>query len=185
VLFLTVPDGLAELIGGSADKRELFGAAANGFGQHSPLAHLIASNNINSQAQFSLSAALIVEVVAAGVLVAAYLVMTRPGVNGEAATGASRAPLAVGGALTVLMLVTLPITNGGLNPARSTAAAILAPSWALSQLWLFWVAPLLGAALVALLVRAFGSAAAADAVDDEDDVDDDEGDEESLPVLPS
>ena len=83
------------------------------------------------------------------------------------------------------MLVALPITNGGLNPARSTAAAILSPSWALSQLWLFWVAPLLGAAVAALLVRAFGSSATA--VDDEldDEADDDGDEEETFPVLPA
>lgn len=182
VLFLTIPDGLAQLIGGSEDKRQLFGGAATGFGAHSPLAHLIATNNINSQAQFTLAAALLTEVVATGILVAAYLVVTR---RTAAEAAEPRAPFVVGLTLTVLMLVALPITNGGLNPARSTAAAILAPSWALSQLWLFWVAPLLGAAVAALLVRAFGSSAAT--VDDEldDDEADDEEEDETFPVIPS
>jgi aquaporin Z len=183
VLFLTIPDGLAQLIGGSEDKRALIGNAANGFGAHSPLAHILATNNINSQAQFTLAAALLVEFVATGILVAAYLVVTRR----SAAEGAEpRAPFVVGLTLTVLMLVALPITNGGLNPARSTAAAILAPSWALSQLWLFWVAPLLGAAVAALLVRAFGSSAATPGDEYEEDDEDDEDDEdETLPVLPA
>ncbi len=180
VLFLTIPDGLAQLIGGSQDKRELFGATANGFGQHSPLAHLIARNNINSQAQFSLTAALLTEVVATGILVATYLVLTR---RVGAAAADPKAPALAGLALTALVLVTLPITNAGLNPARSTAAAILAPSWALSQLWLFWAAPLLGAALAALLVRAFG--APAPALDDGGDEDLDDDEEETLPVLPA
>lgn len=179
VLFLTIPDGLAQLIGGSQDKRELFGATANGFGQHSPLAHLIATNNINSQAQFSLTAALLTEVVATGILVATYLVLTRR--VGPAAAD-PKAPALAGLALTALVLVTLPITNAGLNPARSTAAAILAPSWALSQLWLFWAAPLLGAALAALLVRAFGTPAP---VLDGGDEDLDDEEEETLPVLPA
>jgi aquaporin Z len=185
VLFLTIPDGLAQLLGGSEDKRSLVGNAANGFGAHSPLAHILATNNINSQAQFTLAAALLVEFVATGILVAAYLVVTRR----TATEGAEpRAPFVVGLTLTVLMLVALPITNGGLNPARSTAAAILAPSWALSQLWLFWVAPLLGAAVAALLVRAFGSSAATpdDEYEDDEEEDEDEGDEdETLPVLPA
>jgi len=180
VLFLTIPDGLAQLIGGSEDKRELFGATANGFGQHSPLAHLIATNNINSQAQFSLTAALLTEVVATGILVATYLVLTRR--VGPAAAD-PKAPALAALALTALVLVTLPITNAGLNPARSTAAAILAPSWALSQLWLFWVAPLLGAALAALLVRAFGAPAPVPDDGGDEDLDDDE--EETFPVLPA
>ncbi len=185
VLFLTVPEGLSQLVGGSADKRDLFGATANGYGQHSPLAHLIATNNINSQAQFSLTAALLAEVVATAILVAVYLVVTRR--TGEEPTAEPRTSVVVGLALAVLMLVTLPITNGGLNPARSTAAAILSPSWALSQLWLFWVAPLLGAALAALLVRAFGSSSAAAVGDDVDDEDEDDVDDEgeTFPVLPA
>lgn len=182
VLFLTIPDGLAQLIGGSADKRQLFGSAATGFGAHSPLAHLIATNNINSQAQFSLAAALLTEVVATGILVAAYLVVTR---RTAAETAEPRAPFVVGLTLTVLMLVALPITNGGLNPARSSAAAILAPSWALSQLWLFWVAPLLGAAVAALLVRAFGSSATVLDDDLDDEGDDEQDEEETFPVLPA
>ena len=120
-----------------------------------------------------------------GILVAAYLVITR---RTAAEAAEPRAPFVVGLTVAVLMLVALPITNGGLNPARSTAAAILSPSWALSQLWLFWVAPLLGAALAALLFRAFGSGTPA--LDDEDvDEPDEEGDEpdegETLLVVPA
>ena len=181
VLFLTIPDGLAQLLGGSEDKRQLFASTANGFGAHSPLAHLLATNNIDSQAQFSLAAALLTEVVATAILVTAYLAVTHV----RTADGAAPRTAVVGLTLAVLMLVALPITNGGLNPARSTAAAILSPSWALSQLWLFWVAPLLGAALAALLYRAFGSAAPAADDEDGDEIDDEPDEGETLPVVPA
>ena len=180
VLFLTIPAGLGPLLGKSEDKRDLLGIAANGFGPHSPLAHLLADRQVTSDVTFSLAAALLVEVVATGILVAVFLTATRR------ADAEPRAPFVVGMALAVLMLVAIPVTNASLNPALSTAVAILSPSWALAQLWLFWVAPLLGAALAALLYRAFVSSPQAPA-DDEDfgefDDPDDEG--ETLPVLPS
>ncbi len=184
VLFLTIPSGLGPLIGKSDDRRELLGGTANGFGPHSPLAHLVAANGLDSTTQFSLAAALLTEVVATGILVAVFLGITR---RGEAEP---RAPFVVGPALAVLMLVALPVTNASLNPARSTAVAILSPSWALSQLWLFWVAPLLGAAIAALLYRAFVSPSPllagdepGDGLDEDDDEPDDE--DETLPVIPS
>jgi aquaporin Z len=192
ILFLTIPTGLASLLGASEDKRELFGTTANGFGAHSPLAHLLATNNIQSQAQFSLAAALLIEVIATGILVAVYLVLSR---RTPAAQAESRSPFVVGMTLAALVLVALPITNAGLNPARSTASAILSPSWALAQLWLFWVAPLLGAALAALLVRAFGSTgtASSDEAEEAEEYEEgeqgDEGEEwghgETLPVVPA
>ena len=130
---------------------------------------------------FSLAAALLVEVVATGILVAVFLAATRR------AAAEPRAPFVVGMAVAVLMLVALPVTNASLNPARSTAIAILSPSWALSQLWLFWVAPLLGAALAALLFRAFASPAPAldEAADDADDDADGPDESETLPVIPA
>ena len=183
VLFLTIPTGLAALLGPAEDKRALFGTTANGFGEHSPLAHLLATNNIQSSAQFSLAAALLVEVVATGILVAAYLVVTR---RTAAEATEPRTPFVVGLTLSALVLVALPITNAGLNPARSTASAILSPSWALAQLWLFWVAPLRGAGLAALLVRAFGSAGSASEEYDEEYDEDEDGDEgETFPVVPA
>ncbi len=151
VLFLTIPTGLGPLLGKTDDKRDLMGGAANGFGPHSPLAHLLATQGVTSAVTFSLAAALLVEVAATGILVAVFLAATRRG------AAEPRAPFVVGMALAMLMLVALPVTNASLNPARSTAIAMLAPSWALSQLWLFWVAPLLGAGLAALLYRAFAS----------------------------
>ncbi len=192
VLFLTIPTGLGPLLGKSEDKRDLLGVAANGFGPHSPLAHLLTDQGVDSDVTFSLAAALLVEVVATAVLVGVFLGVTRRSED------APRAPFVVGLAFGVLTLVALPVTNAGLNPARSTAIAILAPSWALQQLWLFWVAPLLGAALAALLYRAF--VAPVPVTVDEDDEDDEAADTratdgngasagtdegETLPVIPS
>ena len=195
VLFLTIPTGLGPLLGKSEDKRDLLGVAANGFGPHSPLAHLLTDQGVDSDVTFSLAAALLVEVVATAVLVGVFLAVTRRSED------APRAPFVVGLAFGVLTLVALPVTNAGLNPARSTAIAILAPSWALQQLWLFWVAPLLGAALAALLYRAFVAPVPVTVgEDDEDDEDDEAADTratdgngasagtdegETLPVIPS
>lgn len=159
VLFLTVPTGLGELFGGTSDKRELISVTSNGFGEHSPLAHLLANNNIPSDVAFSLTSALLVEAIATAVLVGVFLAVTR--------RKDASAPFVVGLTLATLVLVTLPITNAGLNPARSTATAILSETWALQELWLFWVAPLLGAAVAALLYQAFSPSPAADGVADD------------------
>lgn len=67
------------------------------------------------------------------------------------------APLAIGLALTLIHLISIPITNTSVNPARSTGPAIFVQGWALSQLWLFWVAPLVGAAIGALVYRFIAS----------------------------
>jgi aquaporin Z len=63
------------------------------------------------------------------------------------------APIAIGLALTLIHLISIPVTNTSVNPARSTGVAIFVGGWALSQLWLFWVAPIIGAALGALIYR--------------------------------
>lgn len=112
----------------------IFSNAANGFGEHSPI-------------QFPLTSVLLAEVVAAVLLVAAYLGVTarrehRP-----------LAPFAVGFTYAVLLAVLVPISNGALNPARSTAIALFSESWAMGQLWLFWAAPLFGAAIAGLIYR--------------------------------
>ena len=80
-------------------------------------------------------------------LVGAYLATLRPSLSSWAG------PLVVGAACTMVHLVVIPVTNGGFNPARSTAPAVLVGGWALRQLWLFWAAPLLGAGLAAALSR--------------------------------
>ncbi len=80
-----------------------------------------------------------------------------------------QAPFAIGLSLAVLIFVAMPVTNASLNPARSSAAAIFSDSWALSQLWLFWVAPLVGAALAGLIYRAFAAEPVEDNLLEEDD----------------
>ncbi len=112
----------------------LFSSVANGFADH-------------SQNQFPLASVLLVEVVAGALLTAVLL--------GATAKWASRAaaPFAIGLAYAVLVVMLAPIDGGAINPARSTAAALFADGWALEQLWLFWVAPLLGAVIAGLLYR--------------------------------
>jgi len=67
------------------------------------------------------------------------------------------APLAIGLGLTLIHLVSIPVTNTSVNPARSTAVAVFVGDWAISQLWLFWVAPIIGAVTGALAYRFIGS----------------------------
>ena len=66
------------------------------------------------------------------------------------------APLAIGLGLTLIHLISIPVTNTSVNPARSTGVAVFVGDWALEQLWLFWVAPIVGAVLGALAYRSFG-----------------------------
>lgn len=149
VLAASVPKDLAGALTGdpAAGTAELFATVANGWGDQSPLGTLS-----TGQFVFDLKTALIMEVVATAVFVAVIL-----GVTGRKAA-ASTAPFAIGGTLGAMIMVTAIVTNGGLNPARSTAAAIFAGGDAVGQLWLFWVAPLIGAAIVGLLVLAFAPA---------------------------
>jgi aquaporin Z len=102
--------------------------AANGYGDLSP-------------GKYSLLACLIMEVVMTGFFVFIILATTSP----KAAAGF--APLAIGLTLTLIHLVSIPVTNTSVNPARSTGVALFAQTGALGQLWLFWVAPIVGAAL--------------------------------------
>lgn len=149
VLVVAIPKDLAGALLGDteAGTAELFATVANGWGDQSPL-----GTASSGQYVFDLRTALIMEVVATAVFVAVIL-----GVTGRKAA-ASTAPFAIGGTLGAMILVTALVTNGGLNPARSTAAAIFAGGDALGQLWLFWVAPLIGAAIVGLIVLAFAPA---------------------------
>jgi aquaporin Z len=116
---------------------DVMSGTANAFGDHSSLS-------------FPLLTALGVESLATALLAVVFLTAT------SAKAVKAQAPFAVGLAATVLVAWALPFTNAGLNPARSTASALFADSWAISQLWVFWVAPVIGAALVGLLYRAFG-----------------------------
>jgi len=119
----------------------LLQGASNGWGEHGPIA---AQGVI-----FPLGIALLVELLATGLLVLTILAATHP----RAPRGVG--PFAIGLALAILVVFAVPFTNGALNPARATATALFAGDWALGQLWLFWVAPILGAAIVGLLYRAF------------------------------
>lgn len=143
VLFVTIPERLPTLMsmGGAQD---LVRTAANGFDEGSPLWTLT-----QGEATFNLTSALILEAVATAILVAVVL--------GSAHRRASRsaAPLAVGLTYAAMLLLVAPATGGALNPARATAAAVFAGGDSIGQLWLFWVAPLLGAALVGFLTYAF------------------------------
>ena len=110
------------------------GFASNGFGELSP-------------GGYSLQSALLIEIV----LTAGFLLVIIGSTSRLAPTGF--APLAIGLALTLIHLISIPVTNTSVNPARSTGVALFADTAALGQLWLFWVAPLVGAALGALIWR--------------------------------
>ncbi len=143
LLFVTVPKGLAEATQrtGASD---VVAAGANGFAELSPYGALS-----SGQVTTSLVQALLIEVIATAVLVGVALAVTNPRLG----TPAVPAPVVIGLTLTAVLLVAIPFTNGSVNPARSTAAALFAGSDHLGQLWLFWAAPLLGAAIAAIAVR--------------------------------
>ncbi|MBQ4492775.1 MAG: aquaporin Z [Deltaproteobacteria bacterium] len=110
------------------------GFASNGYGLHSP-------------GGYSLLAALICEVV----MTAMFLLIIMGATDSRAPQG--MAPIAIGLGLTLIHLVSIPVTNTSVNPARSLGVAVYAGGWALEQLWLFWVAPIAGAVIGAVLYR--------------------------------
>jgi aquaporin Z len=110
------------------------GFAANGYGEHSP-------------GHYSLASGLIAEVL----LTMMFLFVIMGATHGKAPAGF--APMAIGLALTLVHLVGIPVTNTSVNPARSTGPALIVGGWALAQLWMFWLAPLIGGALGGLLYR--------------------------------
>lgn len=110
------------------------GLAANGYGDHSPDG-------------FNLAAGLITEIV----MTAGFLFVIL-GATAKKAVGAA-APVAIGLALTLIHLISIPVTNTSVNPARSTGPAIVQGGWALGQLWMFWVAPLVGALIAGIVWR--------------------------------
>jgi aquaporin Z len=119
---------------GAADFSLAKGFAANGYGEHSP-------------GKYGLGAALTCEFV----LTMMFLFIIMGATHGKAPAGF--APLAIGLALTLIHLVSIPVTNTSVNPARSTGPALFVGGWALAQLWLFWLAPLAGGAVGGLLYR--------------------------------
>lgn len=160
-LFLTIPDQLPTLVsqGEAATSQSFFATTANGFGALSPLSTLS-----TGQVTFGLLPALLIEILGSALLVAVVLGAT------SSRHKRTLAPFAIGLTYAVLILVASPITNGGLNPARSTAAALFSGSGALGQVWLFWVAPIIGAALAGLAYRAFAALPAEDNLLEDDDL---------------
>jgi aquaporin Z len=114
------------------------GFASNGFGEHSP-------------GGYSLLAALVTEVV----MTMMFLLVILGATDKRAPAG--MAPVAIGLCLTLIHLISIPVTNTSVNPARSTGVALYVGGWAIAQLWLFWVAPIAGAVLGALAYRFIGS----------------------------
>ncbi|HEX3159361.1 MAG TPA: aquaporin Z [Gemmatimonadaceae bacterium] len=114
------------------------GFASNGYGAHSP-------------GRYSLLAALVTEIV----MTAFFLVIIMGATSRKAPAGF--APIPIGLGLTLIHLISIPVTNTSVNPARSTGVAVFVGDWAIAQLWLFWVAPIVGGILGALLYRAIAT----------------------------
>ena len=128
---------LATIAAGNGTDAIASGLAANGYGEHSP-------------GHYSLVSAFITEV-----LMMFFFVLVILGTTSEGAP-VGFAPLAIGLTLTLIHLISIPITNTSVNPARSTGPALLVGGWALQQLWMFWVAPILGAVLASGLWKWLG-----------------------------
>jgi aquaporin Z len=126
------------IIASGAPGFELGGFASNGYGEHSP-------------GGYSLVACLVLEVV----MTFMFLIIILGATDKRAPAGL--APIAIGLGLTLVHLISIPVTNASVNPARSTAVAVFVGDWATSQLWLFWLAPIVGAALAGLVYRWLGS----------------------------
>lgn len=142
-----VPYILAQLVGaligagiiyliamGKPDFSMASGFAANGYGEHSP-------------GGFSMKSAFIAE----AVLTFFFLFVIIGATDSRAPSGF--APIAIGLSLTLIHLISIPITNTSVNPARSTSQAIFEGSWSIDQLWLFWAAPILGAVIAGIVSR--------------------------------
>ncbi|TAJ70993.1 MAG: aquaporin Z [Phenylobacterium sp.] len=113
------------------------GFASNGYGEHSP-------------GHYGLLAALVCEVV----MTFGFLFVILGSTHGSAPKGF--APIAIGLCLTLIHLISIPVTNTSVNPARSTGVAVFVGDWAIGQLWLFWLAPIAGAALAGVVYRWVG-----------------------------
>jgi len=120
---------------GKADFSLAGGFASNGYGAHSP-------------GGYSLFAALLTEVV----MTMFFLLVILGATDKRAPAGF--APIAIGLGLTLIHLISIPVTNTSVNPARSTGVAIFAGGWAIEQLWMFWVAPIIGGVIGAVVYKA-------------------------------
>lgn len=132
VLGAVIGAGVLYVIASGKPGFEIGGFAANGFGDHSP-------------GNYSMLAAGVAEVV----LTFMFLVIILGATDKRAPAGF--APIAIGLGLTLIHLIGIPVTNLSVNPARSTGPAVFVGGWALAQLWLFWVAPIVGAALAGVV----------------------------------
>ncbi|VVO49471.1 Aquaporin Z [Pseudomonas fluorescens] len=110
------------------------GLASNGYGEHSP-------------GKYSMAAGFVCELVMTAMFVLIILGAT------DKRAPAGLAPIAIGLALTLIHLISIPVTNTSVNPARSTGPALIVGGWAIAQLWMFWVAPLLGAVIGGVTYR--------------------------------
>jgi aquaporin Z len=113
------------------------GLAANGYADHSP-------------GHYAMAAGFVIEVL----LTFMFLIIIMGATDRRAPAGF--APIAIGLGLTLIHLISIPVTNTSVNPARSTGPALIVGGWAIAQLWLFWVAPLIGGALGGIVYRALG-----------------------------
>ena len=135
VVGAVVAAGVLYLIASGKAGFELSGGfASNGYGEHSP-------------GKYSMLAAVVCEVV----MTMMFLIVILGSTDKRAPAGF--APLAIGLCLTLIHLISIPVTNTSVNPARSTGVALFVGDWAVAQLWLFWVAPIAGAVLGALAYR--------------------------------
>ncbi len=130
--------GILYLIATGKTGFELGGFAANGYGEHSP-------------GGYGLTSALVSEVV----MTFMFLIVILGATHSKAPKGF--AGLAIGLALTLIHLISIPVTNTSVNPARSTSQAVFVGDWALGQLWLFWVAPIIGAIIAGLVYKYLSS----------------------------
>ncbi len=139
VMGAIVAGGVLYLIASGQDGFDVSaGFASNGYGAHSP-------------GGYTLLAALVTEIV----MTMMFLLVILGATDDRAPQGL--APIAIGLCLTLIHLISIPVTNTSVNPARSTGVAIYAGGWAVAQLWLFWIAPLIGALIGAAIYRYIGS----------------------------
>ena len=142
-----LPYWIAQVLGGIvAAGLLLFVASGNG---SDPIAAGLAANGTaeHSPGHYSLGAGFVCEIVMTGVFLFVIMGAT------DKRTPGNFAPIAIGLCLTLIHLISIPVTNTSVNPARSTGPAVIVQGWALAQLWIFWVAPLIGGALGALAYR--------------------------------